>query len=49
MAGVRAASTEAFRLAMLGAAALVMTGGLINLLGISDRQARSAPDQAPGA
>ncbi|MDQ3938723.1 MAG: MFS transporter, partial [Chloroflexota bacterium] len=37
----REASTEAFHLAMLSCAGLFLAGGVINAIGISDRQARS--------
>jgi EmrB/QacA subfamily drug resistance transporter len=42
-AAVRAASTWAFQLAMLGAAGMAVLGGLVNAAGISDRQADAAP------
>jgi EmrB/QacA subfamily drug resistance transporter len=38
----REASTEAFRLAMLTSAGLLLLGALVNAVGISDRQARAA-------
>ncbi|MDP8904601.1 MAG: MFS transporter [Chloroflexota bacterium] len=41
----REASTEAFRLAMLTAAVLLVLGGAVNALGISDRQALVAADR----
>lgn len=42
IAAAREASTEAFRLAMLTSAGLLLLGSLINAVGISDRQARAA-------
>jgi EmrB/QacA subfamily drug resistance transporter len=46
LGAVVAASTEAFRLAMVAAAALAILGGLINGLWISDRQARGGSTDA---
>lgn len=40
---IRAASTDAFHLAMLAAAAMLLTGAAINLVGLAPRRARS-PD-----
>ena len=46
VAAAREASTEAFRLAMLTSAGLLLLGSLINARGISDRQARAAGGRA---
>jgi EmrB/QacA subfamily drug resistance transporter len=42
VAAARESSTEAFRLAMLTSAGLLVLGALVNAVGISDRQARAA-------
>lgn len=42
IAAAREASTEAFRLAMLTSAGLLLLGSLVNAVGVSDRQARAA-------
>jgi EmrB/QacA subfamily drug resistance transporter len=44
---VAIASTEAFHLAMLAAAGLLMGGAAVNAVGISDRQARSDAERGP--
>ena len=43
----RDASTEAFHVAMLVSAMLVLLGAAVNAIGISDRQARVASEEAP--
>jgi len=45
----REASTEAFRLAMLTSAGLLLLGALVNAVGISDRQARAGGSGAAGS
>jgi EmrB/QacA subfamily drug resistance transporter len=45
-AAIQAASTDSFRLAMLVAAVLLVSGSIVNWLGIRDADARSAPDVA---